>query len=98
MRLCRYDAGGNPAAAFYFDDKIVPLAAAAQAEHVDLPATDDLISLLPGGHNREAVLELQQRIGALNEDQLATLSVPVGSVSLLVPDPSPGKLMLLAGN
>ena len=98
MRLCRYDAGGNPAAAFYFDDKIVPLAAAAQAEHVDLPATDDLISLLPGGQNREAVLELQQRIGALNDDQLATMSVPIGSVSLLVPNPSPAKLMLLAGN
>ncbi len=98
MRLCRFEANGNTDIAFYGEDLIIPLAPAAKAAGVSLPAGASLTSFLPGGEAREAVTALQDRIENLDDAGRAELSVPTDSVKLLVPNPAPTKLMLLAGN
>ena len=95
MRLCRYEKDGQTGVAFYNDDSIIPLQAAAEAAGVSVPESQCLVSYLTNGANRGAVVELQQQ---LSDDQIASLAVPVDDVQLLVPNPNPTKLMLLAGN
>lgn len=98
MRLCRFESDGATAVAFYLNDTIIPLAAAAKAAGVNLPGGSCLLPYLPGGEARETVISLQERIDNLDESGRAELSVPVDSIKLLVPNPNPSKLMLLAGN
>ncbi len=98
MRLCRFNNAGATEIGFYNDDTIIPLAAAAQARGVDLPASNTLLPYLSGGDARSAVVELQQQLSQLSDDELAALSVAADSVSVLVPVANPSKLLLLAGN
>ncbi|MBM80650.1 MAG: 5-carboxymethyl-2-hydroxymuconate isomerase [Planctomycetaceae bacterium] len=95
MRLCRYEQNGRTGIAFYNDDSIIPLAAAADATGASAPESTCLISYLTNGSNRGAAVELQQQ---LSDEQKASLAIPVADVKLLVPNPNPTKLMLLAGN
>ncbi len=98
MRICRFEKSGNVAAGFYTDDHVIPLTVAAAATGVQAPEGTDLVSLLPGGQQREAVVALQEAYGKLSEEKRAGIAIPVADVSLLVPFPLPGKLMMLAGN
>ena len=95
MRLCRFHHAGANQAGFYNDDSVIPLSQAAAAHGVELPESDCLLGLLPGGASRDAVIKLQ---GELTDDEKASLSIPLADVKLLVPVPSPSKLLLLAGN
>jgi len=98
MRLCRFEYDGTVQAGFYFDDSVIPLAAAADFTGNAVPGSDCLISLLPGGADREAVLKIQGQLASHLDEELAELRIDVSSVRLLVPNPSPTKLLLLAGN
>jgi len=98
MRICRFERAGSTEAGFYEDDRVIPLSHAAQAAGVEAPTGDDLVSLLPGGAQREAVIRLQDAFAALSDDARAAASVPVTEVALRVPLPAPPKLLLLAGN
>jgi 2-keto-4-pentenoate hydratase/2-oxohepta-3-ene-1,7-dioic acid hydratase in catechol pathway len=103
MRLCRVNIDGRPQAAFYDESWITPVAAAATAHEratgnrVELPATDDLLALLPPAGPAWAAA---QRVA----DWLAAGDVPDGirvstsQARLLAPIPRPNKLFLLAGN
>ena len=98
MRLCRYHSNERVEIGFYNDETIIPLTQAAAAQGVELPASDSLLPFLPGGANRSAAVEVQQRIESLSSEETGELSISAESVSLLVPVPNPSKLMLLAGN
>ena len=95
MRLCRFHHAGANQAGFYNDDSVIPLSQAAAAHGVELPDSDCLLGLLPGGASRDAVTKLQED---LTDDEKSSLSIPLADVKLLVPVPSPSKLLLLAGN
>ncbi|HVU88000.1 MAG TPA: fumarylacetoacetate hydrolase family protein [Pirellulales bacterium] len=105
MRLCRYQDAKGPAAAFYGEEAIVPVAAAAKAysdathETVSLPAGDDLLAFLPPAGEGNAVAKKiaiwLERAGAALP---AAAKLPTAKTQLLVPIPRPNKLFLLAGN
>jgi len=98
MRLCRFEYDGAVQAGFYLDEAVIPLPAAAEFTGNMTPGSDCLISLLPGGADREAVLEIQSQLAGHLDEELAELKLDVTDVRLLVPNPQPGKLLLLAGN
>jgi 2,4-didehydro-3-deoxy-L-rhamnonate hydrolase len=98
MRLCRYQRDSKTEVGFYEDDHVVPLSVAAHLAGVDLPTTDELISLLPHGEQREAVVAVEQAWGKLPASQRQEAGVAIDDVRLLVPVPKPDKLLLLAGN
>ena len=95
MRLCRYRANDAVQIGFYNDDTIVPVNAAALAKNVTLDAGRCLIPLLTGGELRDQIKQLESQ---LTSEDIQKLSIPTADVSLLVPNPNPSKLMLLAGN
>lgn len=98
MRLCRFELQQTQQIGFYDDTTIIPLAAAAAKVGVSLSSMDGLAAALPGGSQRQQVREIQQRLAQLPAGDLTALRVPTESVKLLVPVPSPSKLLLLAGN
>lgn len=98
MRLCRFERQQTQQIGFFDDTTVIPLAAAAAKVSVSLPAIDGLTTALPGGSHRQTVRDIQQRLAQLPVGDLAALRVPTDSVKLLVPVPSPTKLLLLAGN
>jgi 2-keto-4-pentenoate hydratase/2-oxohepta-3-ene-1,7-dioic acid hydratase in catechol pathway len=107
MRLCRHEKdGAQPAVAFYFDERIVPLTAAARLyeEHthkrrealLEGPG-DDLLAHLPHGARFEAAREVARWIES-NPRSVDKVAVPTSKTRLLTPIPRPPKLFLLAGN
>ena len=94
MRLCRFDDQGTARVGFYRDDTIVPLPRLAELKGVSLPEGCSLLPFLPGGSHRSAAVEL----GRLSAEELDARAISADSVPLLVPVPSPGKLLFLAGN
>lgn len=104
MRLCRYDDHGRPRAAFYNDQRIVPLQAAAEAyaratgRPIRLPESDDLIALLPPDGPSAADVRTLADWVENNSQQVAAAGIAISKVKLLVPIPRPNKLFLLAGN
>ncbi len=98
MRLCRFELQQIQQIGFYDDLTVIPLAAAAAKVGVSLSALDGLGAALPGGSQRQQVREIQQRLAQLSSGDVAALRVSTDSVKLLVPVPSPSKLLLLAGN
>jgi 2-keto-4-pentenoate hydratase/2-oxohepta-3-ene-1,7-dioic acid hydratase in catechol pathway len=98
MRLCRYSHKGATGVGFYADTTILPLAAAAAGAGVRLLESDSLLPFLQGGEARRDVVALQGHVEQLPAAKREGLSLPASDVSLLVPIPSPSKLMLLAGN
>jgi 2-keto-4-pentenoate hydratase/2-oxohepta-3-ene-1,7-dioic acid hydratase in catechol pathway len=103
MRLCRFRVDDITLAGFYADDRVIPIAQAAEAfadaegRDLDLPATDDLLELLPPeGEAFPAMRTLAAWVAAQGDtDELAT---PIDDVQLLVPVARPPKILLLAGN
>ncbi len=105
MRLCRFRLDDVVLSGFYDDDRVIPIDQAAEyygeAEGVDLilPATTDLLNLLPpDGATRRAVLDLSEWVDGLDVVNRGELAIPVEEVQLLVPIAAPRKLLLLAGN
>ena len=98
MRLCRFEHDGQAQVGFYSEEAVIPLAAAAEFAGVDVDAGDCLISCLPGGDNREQVLAIQSKLKNHMDEELAELKLDTDAVKLLVPNPNPTKLLLLAGN
>jgi len=98
MRLCRFEHDGQAQVGFYSEDSVIPLAAAAEFVGVDINVDDCLISCLPGGENREQVLAVQAKLTNHLDEELGELKLDTDAVKLLVPNPNPTKLLLLAGN
>lgn len=105
MRLCRYEDRGQPRAAFYHDELLVPLAAAADffrqetGQSLDLPQTDDLLAFLPpDGPARTNCRMLGDWVAARLNRLPAAAVLSTADADLLVPIPRPNKLFLLAGN
>lgn len=98
MRLCRFELDGITQVGFYSDDSIIPLSAAADFTGNPRPDTDSLIPILPGGESRDQVLAIQSQLANHMDEELGELRVDIDNVKLLVPNPSPSKLLLLAGN
>jgi len=98
MRICRFRHQGAGQVGFYCDKGVISLARAAELQGTELVQSDCLLTYLPGGNARPAVIELQNQLVGLAEADRSALSVPLEEVSLLVPIPSPSKLLLLAGN
>lgn len=98
MRLCRFNSENADQVGFYNDDSVIPLAKAAELVGSELPDSSCLLTFLPGGEARAQVVSVQQQLAELSDDQLTSISRSTDSVKLLVPNPKPSKLMLLAGN
>ena len=105
MRLCRFDRDGSIAVGIYDDEKILPIAAAAEAyatgtgERLGLPTSDDLLDYLPpAGPGFSAARKLVDWVTGTGRDELAKVALDTKAAKLLVPIPRPNKLFLLAGN
>ncbi|MCH9655811.1 MAG: fumarylacetoacetate hydrolase family protein [Planctomycetes bacterium] len=98
MRLCRYQYENKISCGFYSEDKILPLAAAAEMAGVELDEQGGLIPFLPGGAQRDDCLNVEKQLKQAMDEELFPISVMTDEVQLLVPIPAPSKLMLLAGN
>lgn len=98
MRLCRFEHDSNTHCGFYNEDSVIALSAAADFTGVAIEHSSNLIDYLPGGRLRDSVVEIQKRLANSMDEELAELRLDTESVRLLVPNPTPSKLLLLAGN
>ncbi len=98
MRICRFQRNNQTEPGFYLDDHAVPLSSATHWSDVELPATDELTELLPGGAHRQIVETLQDAWQALPPERQTEFQIPLDKVQLQTPVANPGKLLLLAGN
>jgi 2-keto-4-pentenoate hydratase/2-oxohepta-3-ene-1,7-dioic acid hydratase in catechol pathway len=105
MRLCRYQDPAGPGVAFYGEDFIVPVEAAAKAytdathEAITFPAGGDLLALLPpAGEGNAAAKKIAAWLDRAGAALPAAAKLPTAKTQLLVPIPRPNKLFLLAGN
>ena len=100
MRLCRYEHQGEQAIGIYDETAITPLAAAAaaygEATGDSVSISDDcLLASLPHGSSADDA----EKVAAWAASNFtAENKVATADVQLLVPNPSPRKLFLLAGN
>src|SRR5262245_24371798 len=105
MRLCRAQKNGITFAGFYDEERIVPVATAAEefarvtGRPLQIRAGDNLLDLLPpSGSAFSAVRELAEWVYAEPSRIRADKTIPTGTAELLVPIPRPEKIFLLAGN
>ncbi|MFT4556450.1 MAG: fumarylacetoacetate hydrolase family protein [Planctomycetales bacterium] len=98
MRLCRFEHESKIQVGFYDEDFVIPIAAASDHTGIAIEDSSDLIAHLPGGALRETVEAIQARLANNMDEELGELRLGTESVKLLVPNPSPSKLLLLAGN
>jgi 2-keto-4-pentenoate hydratase/2-oxohepta-3-ene-1,7-dioic acid hydratase in catechol pathway len=104
MRLCRIQHRDSSQAAFYGEERIVPVSAALAAFNrqsgpkLDLPAGDDLLDFLPHGAGFAAARRLAEFVAAEPDAVSSDLCLNSSSAKLLVPIPRPNKIFLLAGN
>src|SRR5262245_6087285 len=105
MRLCRFALDDVVLAAFYADDRIIPIDQAAESYCDDAgvellhPSTSDLLELLPpDGAYYHAIRDLASWVDSLDIMALDELAIPVDEVQLLTPIGQPRKILLLAGN
>jgi len=98
MRLCRFQRDDHVEVGFYDDHFVVPLSTASHTVGIDLPTTDELLSLLPGGVHRAELEKVQEAWQTLPADRRAEFQIPLQEIQLRVPVAQPGKLLLLAGN
>ena len=101
MRLCRIELDGAATAAFYAEDRVIPVAAAAAAfaqgtgESMELDDGDNLLQWLPQGMSFDLARRLAQWLA---DNPQEGLGISTAEARLLVPNPRPNKLFLLAGN
>ncbi len=98
MRLTRFEHQGSVSVGFFEDDSIIALSKAARVARVAVPQSESLLPFLPGGDYRADVVRIQSHLAGLTDDERSALRTPIGDVKLLVPNPNPTKLLLLAGN
>ncbi|VAX38638.1 Fumarylacetoacetate hydrolase family protein [hydrothermal vent metagenome] len=98
MRLCRFEQDGTVEFGFYDSGRILPFLRVADEAGVDIPEISSLIDFLPAGKYQEVTHSLHLQLEGMMDEEQFPLSIDVEDVKLLVPFPSPGKLMLLAGN
>jgi len=105
MRICRFLLDETVLVGFFADDRVIPLAQAAEAfgeggdAELLLGQAEDLLALLPPvGELHEAARTLAGWVEGLDEDALAELCIPIDEVTILPPIDRPGKLLMLAGN
>jgi len=105
MRLCRFEHAGQIQAGLYDEKHIVPIDRAAQAfaqatgETLTLGAGDDLRRLLPpDGTHFATAQRLAEWLADQGDALPESVSLTTAEVQLLVPNPRPAKLFLLAGN
>ncbi|MGE5755388.1 MAG: fumarylacetoacetate hydrolase family protein [Planctomycetaceae bacterium] len=105
MRLCRFRLDDITLTGFYADDHVIPIDQAGEAycEEVGadliLPATDDLLELLPpDGASYRSLCDLDAWVEDLDLVARQELAIAIEDVRLLVPIGAPKKLLLLAGN
>ncbi|HAY82441.1 MAG TPA: 5-carboxymethyl-2-hydroxymuconate isomerase [Planctomycetaceae bacterium] len=105
MRLCRIQREEQAEVAFYDDDQVVPLRDAQAAytqstgESLDIASDDNLLRHLPpAGDQSDPTQRLADWLATSGAAQSETLGIPTSAVQLLVPNPTPPKLFLLAGN
>lgn len=105
MRLCRILHNSAIEAAYYFDDHVIPLKSAAATfslktdQTVDQHHDDRLLNYLPpDGPQARYARELFDWIEQLPPEERVQLALAVTDIRLLVPNPRPNKLFLLAGN
>ena len=98
MRICRFRSNGVNETGFYFDDSVVPVAAAA-ARLPQLPtgledANDHGILALADSPAAHALFDHLEQ----DPDTRDAMALPMDAVELLAPIESPPKILLLAGN
>lgn len=98
MRLCRFEHDSTIHCGFYHEDSVIALSAAAEYTGIEIEHSADLMDYLPGGRLRDSVVELQKRLANSLDEELGELRLDTESIKLLVPNPTPSKLLLLAGN
>jgi len=105
MRLCRFLYDDLTLAGFFADDRVIPLAQAAEAygaandAELVLGEADDLLPFLPpAGADHEAARTLAAWVEGLDGSALADLAIPLADLTLLPPVVRPGKVLMLAGN
>jgi 2,4-didehydro-3-deoxy-L-rhamnonate hydrolase len=105
MRVCRFLYDGMTLTGFYSERHVVPIDQAAEAyaeekgQDLDLPATENLLDLLPPeSEGFRAARTLATWVEWLDETALGELAIPIDDVRLLVPVARPPKILLLAGN
>jgi 2-keto-4-pentenoate hydratase/2-oxohepta-3-ene-1,7-dioic acid hydratase in catechol pathway len=104
MRLCRFRIDGMILLGFYADDRVVPIDQAAEAyseveeDDLLLPATEDLLELLPLGVGHREARRLAEWVEGPSAPPIDEISVPTAEIELLTPVPKPPKILLLAGN
>jgi 2,4-diketo-3-deoxy-L-fuconate hydrolase len=105
MRLCRIQREDQAEVAFYDDEHVVPLQevqtayAAATGEHLAMEIDGNLLRHLPpAGDLGSATRRLATWLEENASQHVSRLSIPTSTVQLLVPNPAPPKLFLLAGN
>src|SRR5262245_47517142 len=102
MRLCRIGPETRPQIAFYDERRIVPFADAAEAfvkrsdQGIELPPYASLLDFLPP-HGPE-YLSARRVAKWLDEEPTVLGQLDPAKVELLVPNPRPNKIFLLAGN
>ena len=103
MRLCRVQLQGRPQAAFYDENRVIPISGAlaafnaAQPRKLILPAGDNLLDYLPQGAAFEFARQIADWLAADSGRDVES-SIPTAQAELLVPVPRPNKIFLLAGN
>ncbi len=96
MRLCRFQRHGHPENGFLLDEtRILPVIDAAHALGEFQPPAASLLGLLPGGEGHHLTKKLRSRISDSIIDEHA---IPAAGLTILPPVPTPGKILLLAGN
>jgi 2,4-diketo-3-deoxy-L-fuconate hydrolase len=104
MRICRIRHQGQPLAAFYDEQHVIPVAASNTAfaartgESLAVPAGDDLLDFLPGGSGFAVARRLADWLARTGFDVPLESLIPTDQAELLVPIPRPNKIFLLAGN
>jgi len=105
MRLCRYRHENQVRVGYYDEERIVPVSAVAQAytaatrERVVLPISDSLIPFLPpDGEGFEMTRKLSNWLASGGEGTSGVRGLAHDQVEVLLPNPRPNKLFLLAGN
>lgn len=105
MRLCRFSLEGVVLLGFYMDDRIVPIDQAAEAyleieeDELLLPATDDLLQMLPpDGVGYAEAKRLYDWVEGPAAPPIDEISLATADLELLTPIPNPPKILLLAGN
>lgn len=98
MRLCRFEHDNRIHCGFYDEDYVIALAAASDYTGIAIEHSPHLTDHLPGGHLHDSVREIQARLANSMDEELGELRLDTDSVKLLVPNPTPSKLLLLAGN